>query len=511
MTRQNKAGLAVAVVFLTLVTTVGVMKWRGGPNQSTLAMSVPPAIEWEPEPKAAKVRPRPVEKPKPVEEAKALETPTTPAPGAVPSVDALAHRDETSIPNRISESHAVEVGMPLGISRFRPITSIIGTSSPAPLGEDMVLVGDVQPPAQVPSNTPLSMPDLTVSIDPPPSAAPLAPLPADMAGKNPTPPVVPPLAPLDPPAGGSNAMPSIPGALTNPMPVTPIPVPDSKNELLPLPAAPGAAPLPPVEPPVPLTPPVREFVGPPAPPNTPPMQPVTPLDGINVPPAPPVPLAPPPAAIPPVLAPLNPPPPQPMMKEPTEKTSSGTPLEGSRFVPTVTVSPPRAIGTQPPTAGNPPPKADVVPAGNREPVKPPVAPSPEGLQTIATPFLPLQPTPVPSSQSRSTLLRSSLPDAQTGRVQIGAGGAAVANTPKVNKFETSGLLCKPGDTWESVSEKELNTKGYTEALRAFNMKLRGQSERIKNGDPLQPGDVVHIPNTQVLEGDFPTLIRRGGR
>ena len=54
MTRENKAGLTVAGVFLTLATTVGVLKWREVPGRPSPAMSVPPVAATEPESPKAK-------------------------------------------------------------------------------------------------------------------------------------------------------------------------------------------------------------------------------------------------------------------------------------------------------------------------------------------------------------------------------------------------------------------------------------------------------------------------
>ena len=116
---------------------------------------------------------------------------------------------------------------------------------------------------------------------------------------------------------------------------------------------------------------------------------------------------------------------------------------------------------------------------------------------------PLKPVPGLTGGNQSSLPRSDLPIAQTSEVQAGGGIASVApNRPKVNRFDTRGFICQQGDTWESISEKRLNGKDYAQALRAFNMQYSGQKQSIRSGQPLQRGDTVYVPSTQVLHADF---------
>jgi hypothetical protein len=211
---------------------------------------------------------------------------------------------------------------------------------------------------------------------------------------------------------------------------------------------------------------------------------------------------------------MNPVPPA--VKEPMEKTSSGTPLEGSRFVPTVTLSPPVARNAQPPMASIPAPKVEIEPVGGREAVKTPVAPTPDDLRPIAVPTpsgLQLNPVPsTPPSGSRATLPNSSLPSARTNEVQI-AGGivSAAPATPRVSRVDTSSHVCKQEDTWESISAQHLLSKNWADALRAYNMESRFQNERVRTSGVFQPGDTVFIPPASVLDEKYKTLIRKDGR
>ena len=492
MTRENKAGLAVAGVFLTLVTTVGVMKWRGGPSLNTMTMSVPPVVELEPEPpKVAKVAPKPVEKTK---------APQTPAPapsGPMPAVDVVGQMNATPLPSGsvlpgvpsndltpkvVQEEESVYVfqGPPApessGLRQMKNETTA-PSGLPAVPGGNLPAPEIISPPP-IPQPNPSDLAPPVGGVTPKASAAPLpGVVPAPKV--KPAPPII-----VDP---SPAAFPPVPGDAPPPVVTPPPPVPSSPpGDLIVVPPAPPVKPMivePVITPPPPVAPPPDVKVVPPSPMN-------------------PIPAAPIPSPMNPVPAPA------------TEKTSSGVPLERSRFVPTVTVSPPRPLATQPPMAGSPAPKADVEPAGNREPVKPPVAPSPtDGLRQIAVPppsDLPLKPVPVtPPSESRSTLPSSSLPSARTNVVQIAGGVVSAAPaTPKVTRVDTSSHVCKQEDTWESISAQHLLSKNWADALRAYNMQSRFQNERVRTSGVFQPGDTVFIPPASVLEANFPTLIRK---
>ena len=479
MTRENKAGLAVAGVFLTLVTTVGVMKWRGGPTPGSVAMSVP-AVELEPEPpKAAEATPKPVEK------VKAPETPASEVPKPMPAID---------VAGQLNPAPTTPPGEPLK------------ALEPNVVQEDEYVYVFRGPPA--PDSSGLTQVKNEI---PPPSGLP----PVPGAGL-PAPEIV--LVPTAPQPGPSDLSPPLsvemPKASAAPLPgVVPPPKVDPIPPIIEAPPTPGFPPPPGDLPPSVVTPPSPMPPSPPvAPVVVPPVKPM-PVEPIIAPPPPEVKVVPPVPAAPIPVAPTNPPPPA--VKEPTEKTSSGTPLEGSRFVPTVTLSPPVARNAQPPTATSPAPKIDIEPVGGREPVKP-VAPTPDDLRPIAVPTpsgLQLNPVPTtPPSGSRATLPNSSLPSARTNEVQI-AGGivSAAPATPRVTRVDTSSHVCKQEDTWESISAQHLLSKNWADALRAYNMQSRFQNERVRTSGVFQPGDTVFIPPASVLDENFKTLIRKDGR
>ncbi len=564
MTRENKAGFAIAGVFLTLVGTVVTMKWRDPSSQRGLAMSVP-AIELEPEPPIVpKVQPKgstPVAKAEPAKKVmppKPAE-PKSQNPNALPAVNVFAMVNgsandvEKNGPPAANDSQADPAKptpltldeLPTFEEMYSKVTGPMLSTRPATTS---IALQSEQGSELIPVRNEIEIPSPSASTQTPPPPSPPgvdgpspAILPA-MPGQTPAPPpynpnggdLTPP-APVIPPA---TPAPSLPGIASPPIP--------GVGDSTPTPVPPGTSPLPPISP-TPEVPPGRPLapftrMGPPKPtaeelssslvspaptvkPAAPGIEPITappptPGEPPSISPAPPEYVSTPtPGSIgtppPPILeVKLDPTPmpipsvPLPPKKESTEKTSSDAPAENSRFVPSgVSISAPR-VGTKPsgtgPDALN---AANIAPTSGRESPPnggpPPILPAKvEELRPVAS-MATLTPVPSPASGNQSGLPTSALPIARSSENQVGGGiPAAAPNRPKVNRFDTRGVDCQQGDTWESLSERHLLTKGYAQALRAFNVQYSGQKPSIRGGQPPQRGDTVFVPSTQVLHEDF---------
>jgi nucleoid-associated protein YgaU len=76
----------------------------------------------------------------------------------------------------------------------------------------------------------------------------------------------------------------------------------------------------------------------------------------------------------------------------------------------------------------------------------------------------------------------------------------VSAAPQVESFDEEAYRCKPGDTFESISQRFYHTDKYARALLLFNRSHPMVSEGLQQNPPLiQVGQSVYIPPLSILE------------
>jgi hypothetical protein len=80
-------------------------------------------------------------------------------------------------------------------------------------------------------------------------------------------------------------------------------------------------------------------------------------------------------------------------------------------------------------------------------------------------------------------------------------GAAPTISPKVSSWSEKVYLAQPGDTWESIAEKEYKKKEYARMVQIYN-DLHPRAEPLPRTGPLPAKAEVFLPPLE-------ELIRRG--
>jgi hypothetical protein len=78
----------------------------------------------------------------------------------------------------------------------------------------------------------------------------------------------------------------------------------------------------------------------------------------------------------------------------------------------------------------------------------------------------------------------------------------------VKVFDEFEYVCKPGDTFASISKQYLESENYAKALQRHNMNHARASEQMHNTGQLKPGEKIYIPPTSVLEDRYADTIPR---
>jgi len=76
----------------------------------------------------------------------------------------------------------------------------------------------------------------------------------------------------------------------------------------------------------------------------------------------------------------------------------------------------------------------------------------------------------------------------------------------VTVYDEFEYVCKPGDTFESISKQFLLSEKYAKALQRHNQNHARASDRMRDTGQLVPGERIFIPQTYVLEERYPDAI-----
>jgi hypothetical protein len=98
-------------------------------------------------------------------------------------------------------------------------------------------------------------------------------------------------------------------------------------------------------------------------------------------------------------------------------------------------------------------------------------------------------------------------------VPPGPGGSGavirppVYTDPRVESFDEESHVCKPNETFKSISQEKYTSDKYERALLMYNRAHPLAAESIR-GDPpmLRPGQPVYVPPLEILEKRYPALI-----
>ena len=96
--------------------------------------------------------------------------------------------------------------------------------------------------------------------------------------------------------------------------------------------------------------------------------------------------------------------------------------------------------------------------------------------------------------------------------------AASAGTPSpqpstnkgasVKVFDEFEYLCKPGDTFASISKQFLMSEKYAKALQRHNQNHARANEQMASTGKLTPGEKIYIPQTGILEERYADVIEK---
>jgi nucleoid-associated protein YgaU len=86
-------------------------------------------------------------------------------------------------------------------------------------------------------------------------------------------------------------------------------------------------------------------------------------------------------------------------------------------------------------------------------------------------------------------------------VPIGSGSTArpASNEPAVTVYDEQTYTAQPGDTFESISKKFLNSGNYSKALQMHNQNHARAGREMSNTGKLTPGEKIYIPPVGILE------------
>jgi hypothetical protein len=208
-------------------------------------------------------------------------------------------------------------------------------------------------------------------------------------------------------------------------------------------------------------------------------------------------------------------------------TASSTPKPGDITLPP---PPPAASGLNPGASLQPPvpnsdrPSAPARAEGapgtdlpNRPVMAGPVAdtaPEPRPVAPSPTQPVPQPQSILPVSATDDSRPVGAVPTVSTPPIAVPQPGAASprassAAPPPVESFDEEVYRCQPGDTFDKISAAHYHTEGYAQALLMFNRDHPLASGAIRRDPPqLDPGQLVYIPPTRVLEARYRTLIPR---
>ncbi len=174
---------------------------------------------------------------------------------------------------------------------------------------------------------------------------------------------------------------------------------------------------------------------------------------------------------------------------------SGSPTSPTALAP---APPPVAIPLSPPKP--PSDGSSFVPDSHPVPIPasgPPAgAPAPLGAMPMPIP-LPTAPASVPLGSG------SGKPSASAA---IPAPQRPAGNAAQVTVYDEQEYVCKPGDTFASISQHYLLTDKYAKALQRHNQNHARASVQMANGGPLAPGEKIFIPQAYVLEQRYADAI-----
>ncbi len=183
-------------------------------------------------------------------------------------------------------------------------------------------------------------------------------------------------------------------------------------------------------------------------------------------------------------------------------------------------------GSQPPSSLMPSTSQPILSPSFSSPKPTPMSPPPSNVQplspsTSSTPPPPLPmltPPPAPADGGSSFV-----PDSSTSSprpmsaapalvpVPTGSGSTArpASNEPAVTVYDEQTYTAQPGDTFESISKRFLNSGSYAKALQMHNQNHARAGREMANAGKLTPGEKVYIPPTSILEQRYAGAIANG--
>jgi hypothetical protein len=465
MTRETKVGLVVCGSFLCLVGVVLVCKFREG-DPGTVAAGAQASVE---------------EVVTGLDGAKPPATPPGPDQSTIVPVNGEEHLKLVS---------PVQQAVALGTGDQGQSSAGPNSQPPPPPPPASSMPMTQEPPAAAPALPTATPPPAPMPAPPAPPAPPQA-AQGQTGSLFPVIPMPPAQeAPTPAPAPASATQEGTPAPAAPPSPTATEKT--TTTEPPPAPASPLASPLPPP----PIAPPAETQLPPPPPPApgfAPTTSDVKPMTGDGK-PAPVAPL--PTDSTPPAPASPSSTPPAPDSPAPRAATS-----------PTITLVPTPA---EPPTAPPPSPPPPVAPAVGVS-LGGPIAPAVSGppTQGVAPPLA--TDAPPPGTQlAQVTPRQGAMPPvgapATTSTPPITVPGSATIQPRPVNpaaqveSFDEEAYRCKPGDTFEAISQRYYHTDKYARALLMFNRTHPMAGEGLQHNPPLlQVGQSVYIPPLSILE------------
>jgi hypothetical protein len=103
------------------------------------------------------------------------------------------------------------------------------------------------------------------------------------------------------------------------------------------------------------------------------------------------------------------------------------------------------------------------------------------------------------------------PEVVTSPIRVGGSAAPgrIAPAPAATSWFEEVYEVHPADSYAKISKQKFATEAYAAALQEFNRRHPQASPAVQRGDgTLAPGERLFIPQAELLEKRYPSLIPR---
>ncbi len=207
--------------------------------------------------------------------------------------------------------------------------------------------------------------------------------------------------------------------------------------------------------------------------------------------------------------------PSPIIPLPTSTTTMPAPAAPSTALPTPSPAPPLSGSpTSPPALAPAPlpaamPPSPPKPPGDGSSFVPDSHPVPlpaSGPLSGAPAPLGAMPAPIPLPTAPASVPLGSGSGQPSASASAPAPRRPTGNAAQVTVYDEQEYVCKPGDTFASISQRYLLTDKYAKALQRHNQNHARASVQMANGGTLTPGEKIYIPQAYVLEQRYADAI-----